>query len=233
MRYLNLLTRKLKPAELQNRRAMKRVFNNTLRKTIKALDRTDFNIEKDDINDEEYIEKQITPAFIIYAKIGFETAVSFYSLGQGLVKQAVDENLYLKLARRKARLAAKTIDTTSIKQLRRIIRSKSVRKVVNRKARRQLIIKKFKRAMEVRNQVIVRTESMAVANISAQISYKRAGYEYNEWQAIIDSKNEGDICRDLHGEIAKIGKTFLSLYTAPPAHPNCRCVLIPVRTKKK
>jgi hypothetical protein len=54
--------------------------------------------------------------------------------------------------------------------------------------------------------------------------YKDAGLEKQEW-AVSDPC---DICAKNDGAIVPIGTSFPSGDTQPPAHPHCRCVLLPV-----
>jgi hypothetical protein len=54
--------------------------------------------------------------------------------------------------------------------------------------------------------------------------YKEAGLEKQEW-AVSDPC---DICAKNDGAIVPIGTSFPSGDTQPPAHPHCRCVLLPV-----
>jgi hypothetical protein len=54
--------------------------------------------------------------------------------------------------------------------------------------------------------------------------YKDAGLEKQEW-AVSDPC---DICAKNDGAVVPIGTSFPSGDTQPPAHPHCRCVLLPV-----
>jgi hypothetical protein len=54
--------------------------------------------------------------------------------------------------------------------------------------------------------------------------YKDAGLQKMEW-AVSDPC---DVCAKNDGQVIVIGQTFASGDTQPPAHPHCRCVLLPV-----
>jgi hypothetical protein len=55
-------------------------------------------------------------------------------------------------------------------------------------------------------------------------TYKEAGLAKMEW-AVSDPC---DVCAKNDGQVIVIGQTFASGDAQPPAHPHCRCVLLPV-----
>jgi len=69
------------------------------------------------------------------------------------------------------------------------------------------------------------TESSRIQNLAAIDTYKELGLEKYEWSA---TGTACDICAVNDEEIVEIGEPFDSGDDAPPAHPNCRCVLLPV-----
>ena len=76
-----------------------------------------------------------------------------------------------------------------------------------------------------RAELIARTETMRAFNDTAVAQYRTADVEKVQWWAAIDDRT-CDVCGDFggyHGKIFDIDK-------APecPAHPRCRCVLLPV-----
>jgi SPP1 gp7 family putative phage head morphogenesis protein len=73
-----------------------------------------------------------------------------------------------------------------------------------------------------RAETIARTETMKAFNDTAQDQFKRYGIEKVKWLAT-DDERECDECGAHDGEEYPIDG-------APeiPAHPNCRCILIPV-----
>lgn len=82
-----------------------------------------------------------------------------------------------------------------------------------------------------RAQMIVRTETMRAVNAGVKARYKTEGVHYVEWLAALDERTcEVDLgfpggeagCGGLDGAVFLIDKA-----PACPAHPNCRCTLIP------
>jgi SPP1 gp7 family putative phage head morphogenesis protein len=68
------------------------------------------------------------------------------------------------------------------------------------------------------------TEQNRAMSFSSIERYKEAGLQKMEW-AVSDPC---DICAKNDGKIVVIGQPFPSNDTQPPAHPHCRCVLLPV-----
>ena len=75
-----------------------------------------------------------------------------------------------------------------------------------------------------------RALSIAITEQNRAISYatinryKEAGLEKMEWEV----SNPCDKCAPNANQVVQIGNTFNSGNTQPPAHPHCRCVLLPV-----
>jgi SPP1 gp7 family putative phage head morphogenesis protein len=68
------------------------------------------------------------------------------------------------------------------------------------------------------------TEQNRAMSFSSIERYKEANLEKIEW-AVSDPC---DICAKNDGQVIQIGQTFASGDQQPPAHPHCRCVLLPV-----
>ena len=68
------------------------------------------------------------------------------------------------------------------------------------------------------------TENSRVQNLAAIDTYKELGLEKYEWSAA----DPCEICAENDGQIVTMDEVFDSGDEAPPAHPNCRCVLLPV-----
>jgi len=68
------------------------------------------------------------------------------------------------------------------------------------------------------------TEQNRAMSFSSIERYKEAGLAKMEW-AVSDPC---DICAKNDGQVITIGQTFASGDAQPPAHPHCRCVLLPV-----
>ncbi len=81
---------------------------------------------------------------------------------------------------------------------------------------------------------VVRTELIEAYNQNHQAGLEllnearnpKTTAEYVErWDSSLD-KRACPICRDLDRRVAKVGGEFKGGYKRPPAHPNCRCVLV-------
>jgi SPP1 gp7 family putative phage head morphogenesis protein len=68
------------------------------------------------------------------------------------------------------------------------------------------------------------TEQNRAMSFSTIERYKEAGLAKMEW-AVSDPC---DVCAKNDGQVIVIGQTFASGDAQPPAHPHCRCVLLPV-----
>jgi SPP1 gp7 family putative phage head morphogenesis protein len=68
------------------------------------------------------------------------------------------------------------------------------------------------------------TEQNRAMSFSSIERYKEAGLAKMEW-AVSDPC---DTCAKNDGQVIVIGQTFASGHAQPPAHPHCRCVLLPV-----
>lgn len=96
----------------------------------------------------------------------------------------------------------------------------------------------------VRAEMIARTETVRASNQGARMGYRQSGVELLRYSAVLDDKTS-DICTHLNGKIVSINESFFSesSFTGPegkvtnlsysdgvpepPAHPNCRSVIIP------
>lgn len=80
-----------------------------------------------------------------------------------------------------------------------------------------------------RAELIARTE-LAYAQSDATIkSFQSQGHEGLQWHWPAGADADG-ICDLNDGEIRRLGEAFPSGDFAPPAHPACRCVALPVRS---
>lgn len=68
------------------------------------------------------------------------------------------------------------------------------------------------------------TETNRAVSLGAMKTYREAGLQKMEW-AVSDPCPE---CAQNSGQVVEIGGTFNSGAQQPPAHPNCRCALLPV-----
>lgn len=75
-----------------------------------------------------------------------------------------------------------------------------------------------------RSLTIAITELNRAMSSAAIERYRQAELEYMEWQ----TSDPCPICAQNSGQVVQIGGTFASGNTQTPAHPNCRCALLPV-----
>jgi len=79
-----------------------------------------------------------------------------------------------------------------------------------------------------RAKKIARTETIAASNQGALQAYDQSGVvEKKEWYCAIDERT-CEICSAMHKEVVDLHKNFSGGVDAPPAHPNCRCVILAV-----
>lgn len=81
---------------------------------------------------------------------------------------------------------------------------------------------------DARAMVIARTETIRASNAGALASYQAAGTEEKQWTTAEDDKVSEDCAHNGDQGPIPIYDAFDSGDQAPPAHPNCRCVIVPV-----
>lgn len=79
-------------------------------------------------------------------------------------------------------------------------------------------------ASPARALTIAITEGSRAINTATVERYEEMGVEEMEWIAAIPC----DVCAENEGEVRAVGEAFPSGDTEPPAHPNCRCALLPI-----
>jgi SPP1 gp7 family putative phage head morphogenesis protein len=81
-----------------------------------------------------------------------------------------------------------------------------------------------------RAMLIARTETIRASNQGALASYRAADVAQKEWTTAEDDRVSEDC--EANGDQGPIGidEAFDSGDMTPPAHPNCRCVIVPVVT---
>lgn len=75
------------------------------------------------------------------------------------------------------------------------------------------------------------TESSRAMNAGAINRYKEAKLNQMEWMTVLSvagGSSACDICAPNAGQVVEIGRAFNSGSYQPPAHPHCRCTLLPV-----
>lgn len=80
----------------------------------------------------------------------------------------------------------------------------------------------------VRAAVIARTETTRAYSLGSIAAFQVSGVvDRVEWLTAEDEKTCPE-CARLDGQITSLGKSFDGGVYFPPAHPNCRCAILPV-----
>ena len=86
-------------------------------------------------------------------------------------------------------------------------------------------IQQLKEMSASRAELIARTESAAMYSKGSLIAYAESGQvSGTEWLAT----DPCPICAELAGKVTPLGEMFADDIEHPPAHPACRCALVPV-----
>lgn len=79
-----------------------------------------------------------------------------------------------------------------------------------------------------RAELIARTETAAAYSRGSLLAYLESGVVGEvEWLTAEDELT-CDICAPLNGTRVKLGRVWPGGIEHPPAHPNCRCALVPI-----
>lgn len=92
----------------------------------------------------------------------------------------------------------------------------------------QEILKLGKIQTPRRARIIATTETAYAYSAGSLLAYKRSGVVGKVQWLTAPDEQVCEICKPLDGKTVTLGKAFLPGITHPPAHPMCRCVLIPV-----
>lgn len=119
-------------------------------------------------------------------------------------------------------------------------RKKLVERQLNKTAVRRRTSRYADKLLRDRATTIARTESMRAANEGQRQLWKQAvseGYlSSNAQQQWITTPDERlcPVCGPLEGETVNLNASFSGGFTAPPAHPRCRCTvaLVPGSVRK-
>ena len=93
----------------------------------------------------------------------------------------------------------------------------------------------FDRMKNYELERLARTETINAMNVGRLNAYEKSGVvKYVQWKAHKDARTS-DICRRLDGQIIRLGEELFTdpvtgeQFRNPPAHPNCRSTIIPLR----
>ena len=90
---------------------------------------------------------------------------------------------------------------------------------------------------KARSQVIARTETTRAQNFASVTAWGESGLVESKILYTALDERVDDICADLHGQEFALDENVdpgndYGKVDGPPIHPNCRCTLLPVVTKK-
>lgn len=94
-----------------------------------------------------------------------------------------------------------------------LLKGESMRQLTER-------VKEVTRSARYKAERIARTETIRVFNTAAVDRYEKAGIQRWRWYAAMDERT-CHICGPRHDKVFKMGDP------APPAHPGCRCAVVP------
>jgi len=93
----------------------------------------------------------------------------------------------------------------------------------------------FDRMKNYELERLARTETINAMNMGRLNAYEKSGVvKYVQWKSHKDARTS-DICRRLDGQIIRLGEELFTdpvtgeQFRNPPAHPNCRSTIIPLR----
>ena len=85
----------------------------------------------------------------------------------------------------------------------------------------------YQDAVDWRAEMIARTESIRVSNFASKEAFRQCGIGKKKWLTAFDL-NVCENCALMNGEVVPINERFSNGVDVPPAHPNCRCTILPV-----
>lgn len=107
-----------------------------------------------------------------------------------------------------------------------------IRALVGRQAAEGWSIDELAQALEPRSAaraaIIARTETTRAYSLGSIAAFQVSGQvDRLEWLTAQDEKTCPE-CAALDGQVTDMGKSFDGGVMFPPAHPNCRCAILPV-----
>ncbi len=233
----------LKPFEDQYKAAAEGLFEDQKKRAIAALKKSDvgkssFKKKADILDPNQEIKLTIdifAPLFKELAKVAGDQALQ--DVG---VDNPFDTDLAAEFIRKNALRFAKELTTKTATDLRNLIAAGvSQGETINELTAR---ISEYSGFGEARAETIARTETIRGGAQSDLEAWKQSGVVSKAiWYTALDERVDPD-CEFLHGNEVDLGAEFLSEdqllefglepygggVNAPPLHPNCRCVLLPV-----
>lgn len=128
--------------------------------------------------------------------------------------------------------------TTLAKKVRGVAETtkQEIRDLVGRQADEGWSLEQLQKEIRARGEIAGRTRAMLISRTETAAAYSQgsiAAYrasgvvKQTEWLTAGDD-DDCPICAALSGQKADLGESFDGDIDAPPAHPQCRCVLSPI-----
>ena len=212
--------------------------------TLKTLDPDEVN-EILDSTTLRYTDQLTTTNYTV-ARVGAFEISQFYDLVPATINPE-NNPLFNELASRRARQTIKEVNRVTTQMIRDLVVQPDTNiPAISRNIREFLTGDNI----NFRATRIARTESVALLNRSAEISYQESGVvEQKEWLTELDDRT-CQWCPSLNRKILTLGDTYfkegeefvgqrggiLTTYEdipTPPIHPSCRCTTIPVELMAK
>jgi len=227
--YWELFIKRITPHENEFKRGIIRLFQEQENRALRAL-RKSKSITKDvdDVLRITHDEKEIMkftefalPRITEMVKINGEAAAAELGLGFDITNPEV-----IKWIKKHTGESIKSILDTTFDALKRtlaegVANGESIPDLAAR------VTEEYNQCKGYKAIRIARTETISSSNQGALQAYKQSGVvEKKEW---LISADACDICIDIAaGGAVGINELFRGGFDVPPAHPNCRCSIIPV-----
>lgn len=183
-------------------------------KINKILDKVDWNIE-----DRIFFELSVPVFSDIVVRRG-KRAAQLIGAEEFTMTDRVT-----KMIDKKAFKFAEEVNHTTREKLRTAL-SEGVKEGEGVKELSKRVSNLFKTRRGYEAERIARTEILDVSSKADLEAFAQSGVvEKKEW---LTTPGACEICSALDGEVVELRKPFSAGFDAPPAHPNCRCALLPV-----
>jgi len=228
-RFWELFIKRITPHENEFKRGIIRLFQEQENRALRALRKSKaITKDVDDVLRITHDEREIMkftefalPRITEMVKINGEAAAAELGLGFDITNPEV-----IKWIKKHTGESIKSILDTTFDALKRTLAEgvANGESIPNLAAR---ITEEYNQCKGYKAIRIARTETISSTNQGALQAYKQSGVvEKKEW---LISADACDICIDIAaGGAVGINELFKGGFDVPPAHPNCRCSIIPV-----
>lgn len=232
--YWKVFVKRVTPLENEFKRGMVRLFQEQELEALRALRKKKSIIEKDVVDDVLRIthdEKELAkfakftiPRITEVVKISGTSA--YAELGVEGSFDVTNPKVIKWIKKRSGELIKGISDTTKEALKKTLAEGVEAGESIPNLAERVSSV--YSDAKGFRAERIARTETIAGSNEGALQAYDQSGVVgEKEWLTALD-EFICEECAGLNGEIIELHESFSGGYGCPPAHPNCRCTVLPV-----